>query len=342
MDYSDNYLQELVATEQPQVENDAEVENVVSETPTNEEVTSEEANIENLETEITPEAPATEVKEIVEPTKPVNEKIAELNEFLNKNPKLSEADYFELKKPLADIPEEELIRKYLTEKEGLTPSELKLKMKELQNGSTDDEFGDDFFDEDSEEYLTAQAKKERLLKDAQAYHTEKIDGLFNSADGENGKTTETQVPTEEQVRLYQQELKQNYDASIMQSANELEGVDIEVNGEKIKVIPTDNERKSLMETGYKLNEITNRYFSADGLNLDKPTEFAKDITFWITPETRNAAIKSAYEQGLEAGKLSQMKSQRNINGTVKVEVEASDAAKENLLNKLYASSRVAR
>lgn len=347
MDYATQHIQELLAsqketpTEQPSVE----PTNELVETPTENVEASDvvETSVENeLQTE-TPEERIEQEEVAEQPKLAVNEKITELNDFLNRNPNKTEADYFNLKKPIDQIDEKELISKYLTEKEGLTPSELKLKLKEMEaaNIDEDDDFADEL-DKESVEYLKAQAEKERLLKKATQFHNEQVQTILAPTESNNGENIDTPAPTEQEVQEFQRKIKLNYDAKIMQSTNEFQGVDIEVGGEKMTIIPSDEEKGKMRETGLKLNEITNKYFTPDGLALDKSDEFAKDVLFWQTPETRNAALQQAYEQGLENGRLSQMRTKQNINNSAKIEIGGADASREQILNKIYSASKLVR
>ena len=335
-DFSTEYFNEkFSAPSEPAVAEASTEQNPPAEAEVTENAEPNEIN----ETPITPSNESVSV-EVPESKPPVNEKISELNSFLNRNPDLSEEDYFNLKKPLAEIPEEDRIKKYLAEKEGLTPTEIKLRLMELQAPLAEDDFGDEP-DTESIEFLKAQAEKEKLLKDADSFYTEQVQKLLNSPEGNTGENAGTPELNEEDVKKFQQEVKQNYDAKVMQASNELQGIDIEINGQKLMITPTDNERQALRETGYKLAEITGQYFSEDGIQLERHDEFTKDILYWITPETRTAALKSAYEQGLEEGKASQMKSQRNINNSARIEVEG-DSGMESAKNQLYQINKMAR
>ena len=335
-DFSTEYFNEkFSAPSEPAVAETSTEQNPPAEAEVTENAEPNEIN----ETPITPSDESASV-EVPESKPPVNEKISELNSFLNRNPDLSEEDYFNLKKPLAEIPEEDRIKKYLAEKEGLTPTEIKLRLMELQAPLVEDDFGDEP-DTESIEFLKAQAEKEKLLKDADSFYTDQVQKLLNSPEGNTGENAGTPELNEEDVKKFQQEVKQNYDAKVMQASNELQGIDIEINGQKLMITPTDNERKALRETGYKLAEITGQYFSEDGIQLERHDEFTKDILYWITPETRTAALKSAYEQGLEEGKASQMKSQRNINNSARIEVEG-DSGRESAKNQLYQINKMAR
>lgn len=334
---SSQEVEREVSNENEAVENQATEENVTTENNEVVEEVVEETTIIEPNTLNTP----TVENSVVDEKKPlVNEKISELNDFLERNPELSPEDYFELKKPISSIPEETLIEKYLSEKEGLTPSALKLRMKKLEVANNIDL--DEDFDEESTEVLEARAEKERLLKLAQEFHSEKVEGLLKPTVNNNVENIETTAPTEEEIKLFQQEVKQKYNAKIMQASNEFDGVEIEVNGEKITIIPTDEDRVAVRETGLNLNEVTSKYFSQDGLELEKSSEFAKEILFWQTEATRNAALKSVFEQGVEYGKLQQMKNHRNINNSANIEIGNFDAGVESMKNQLYAVNRVSR
>lgn len=342
-DFGTEYLQEFASKGGESNKEKSEEANVevieTKETAQTEEVNSveEQEADNNIETKtaVDDEPKATEKK--VEKT--VNEKIAELNDFLNRNPELTEKDYFELKKPVEQHNQDELIRKYLSEKEGLNEYAVKLKMKKFDTEIDEDFDGE--LDVESEEYLEAQAEKAEILKKAQQYHIEETEKILNANREEVEQTEETHEPTEEEIQEFRKLMKQNYDSAIMKSSNELEGVEIEVNGEKLKIIPEESHRKSMMETGYNIGEHTNKYFSENGFELVKGEEFAKDIIFWQTPETRNLALQKAYEQGVEHGKASQMKLKHNVNNMAQIKHgEGESSGKGKAVEQLYRMNKM--
>ena len=133
-----------------------ETETVVAEetAPVNNNVQTQEASTESTETTKSQFA---------------SEEVAEFNAFKQKFPEKSIDDYKRLKTPTSELNEEELLRQYYSEEEGMGEKEIAYQLKQLEvNGNDDDEFGDFSLDED--EKLKREANRERDLRKAKKWH----------------------------------------------------------------------------------------------------------------------------------------------------------------------------
>ena len=113
-----------------------ETETVVAEetAPVNNNVQTQEASTEPTET------PKSQF---------ASEEVAEFNAFKQKFPEKSIDDYKRLKTPTSELNEEELLRQYYSEEEGMGEKEIAYQLKQLEvNGNDDDDFGDFSLDED--------------------------------------------------------------------------------------------------------------------------------------------------------------------------------------------------
>ena len=87
----------------------------------------------------------------------VSEEAARFNDFVSKTGK---EDYNEFKfwqKPTDEVDEDELLRKFLSEKEGMTEKEIAFELKRLEK--TESEFDDEFWDDD--EITEKEVQRER-------------------------------------------------------------------------------------------------------------------------------------------------------------------------------------
>ena len=153
----DNVLKERLSSLSESKQENTSVENTnteqTTETNTTQEVVNDTPKVETTtNVEVTHEA-SVETKEVSEPKvtkKYSNEQVEEIDAYFKKNPDKSLDDYLRLKRPIDSISNDELIKEFLSEKEGMTEAEIKLEMKRMevkQNADEDDEFD---LDEDDE------------------------------------------------------------------------------------------------------------------------------------------------------------------------------------------------
>ena len=127
-----------------------------------------------------------------------SEEVAEFNAFKQKFPEKSIDDYKRLKTPTSELNEEELLRQYYSEEEGMGEKEIAYQLKQLEvNGNDDDEFGDFSLDED--EKLKREASRERDLRKARQWHENYVkDQLSFESTGTEQNTPQQSVMTAEE------------------------------------------------------------------------------------------------------------------------------------------------
>ena len=214
LDYLRNEMAKS-APEAPQAEVEPVVENTAQEAPIETPEANEVAPQENQEpqTPITQEEtqPTETVAEInTEPsvtqetpsTQYANEEVAMLNAYLQKNPDKTLRDYQNLTRPASELSEDELLKKYLSEKEGMTEKEIQLEMRKLEVKASEE--GDfDFEDDDDESRLEAEARRERKLRESKNWYEQSQQELLN---GLKTETTTPQSQANEPVEALRQQI----------------------------------------------------------------------------------------------------------------------------------------
>ena len=200
----DNVLKERLSSLSESKQENTSVENTnteqTTETNTTQEVVNDTPKVETTtNVEVTPEA-SVETKEVSEPKvtkKYSNEQVEEIDAYFKKNPDKSLDDYLRLKRPIDSISNDELIKEFLSEKEGMTEAEIKLEMKRMevkQNADEDDEF---YLDEDDEvKRLEAQALLEKRLREAKAWKEQSVSEQLTF---EKETSVQEDIPAREQV-----------------------------------------------------------------------------------------------------------------------------------------------
>ena len=97
----------------------------------------------------------------------INDKLSELNSYLNKYPDRDITDYQRLKQKTEELDSNELIKKYLSDKEKMSDKAISLEMKKFEN--LVDDFDDDFSDLDEDERLRLEVDYETILGKAREW-----------------------------------------------------------------------------------------------------------------------------------------------------------------------------
>lgn len=328
LDYLRNEMAKSMA-ETPQAEPQPVVETPVQETPIETPEATEVAPQETQEpqTPIVPEEtqPTETVAEInTEPSVPketpstqyANEEVAMLNAYLQKNPDKTLRDYQNLTRPASELSEDELLKKYLSEKEGMTEKEIQLEMRKLEVKASEE--GDfDFEDSDDESRLEAEAKRERRLRESQQWYEqsqeELLNGLKTEATPPESQTNEPVEALRQQIldegRQRQEATKNEYYVKTYQALNEIGDFNLPIMGDDVKFSPDESFRKALRE-GLDIEKSLGKFYDDKG-QLSDPAGFVKEVAYWHQP-TRQAMIDFATSQAYERGKADALKNRKNI------------------------------
>lgn len=340
LDYLRNEMAKS-APETPQAETQPVVENTVQETPIETPEQTEVVPQENQE----PQTPI--VQEETQPTETVaeintepsvtqetpstqyaNEEVAMLNAYLQKNPDKTLRDYQNATRPASELSEDELLKKYLSEKEGMTEKEIQLEMRKLEvKEKGDDDF--DFEDGDDESRLEAEARRERKLRESKNWYEQNQQEMLN---GLKAETTPSEPVNNESVEALRQQIldegrqrqeatKNEYYVKTYQALNEIGDFNLPIMGDDVKFSPDESFRKALRE-GLDIEKSLGKFYDDKG-QLSDPTGFVKEVAYWHQP-TRQAMIDFATSQAYERGKADALKNRKNITLDSRVPVTGSN------------------
>lgn len=240
------------------------------------------------------------------------EEVAELNAFMLKNPNKTIDDYKQLKKPTSEINEDDLLRQYYSEKEGMGEAEIALKMKKMELAKqSDDDFDD--FERDDEEQLERQVLREKELKSARKWRDEYVREQLS-------ETKTAEVPVEhESVEAYkkaveeaQKTARQSYLTSLYTEVlPSITSIELGTNGESLSYIPDEEFKQEMKAVSEDFNLIYQKFLNQDGTFKDAKG-FITEVALWANPTTREKMIAYRVEQAVLRDRASQSKVRRNV------------------------------
>jgi hypothetical protein len=258
-----------------------------------------------------------------------NEELAKINEFVKRTGKGVE-DYYALQKTSEQLDKRELLKKYYSEKEGMTEKEVNRELKKFDD--VDDE---DLVDEDTKELYEIQLEK------ASKWYDESRESVLASLNAEpiSEQPSETQVERysiEEYQNLYAEQVQkvQQYNNQVIASAiPELE-YELEYGGSKENGIeplkftykPDEAFLKEATKVGLDMGVLINDFFENGQVKDAKG--LLKVLTRSYTP-TSKVMIDKLIEQAVLRDRISRDKIKRNVNADLYqgVEVSSDDSNK---------------
>ena len=304
-------ITEVTETQTPVAETETPSETQAAETPVNNNVQTQEPSPEQTET------PKSQF---------ASEEVAEFNAFKQKFPEKSIDDYKRLKTPTSELNEEELLRQYYSEEEGMGEKEIAYQLKQLEvNGNDDDEFGDFSLDED--EKLKREASRERDLRKARQWHENYVkEQLSFESTGMEQKTPQQSVMTAEefqtQLIAQSQKARENYLTSVYSTLSEIKDIPLNVNGETVSFVPDEDFRKEMRAVSEAPETAYAKYQNEDGSFKDYKG-FITDVALWANPTTREKLVAYRIEQAILRDRLAQNKERRNVSSTTGLGVATS-------------------
>lgn len=240
-----------------------------------------------------------------------NEELERLNDFLLKHPNKSIEDYNQLKKPIESFSEEDLLRNFYSEKEGMTEAEIAYELKRLEKKETDDEFGDEL---DELEVLKLNAEREKILKEAKDFRANQVQEFLAEKEAETHELpkqeSEIQTFLQEQEKLAKAE-RNEYLKEIYEVLPEITEVELQLNGESIKFVPDEEFNKEMRLVAEDVSYATQKYFDKNGKMTDKKG-FIENAALWVNPKTRQPMIDFMIEQAVTRDRAERDKVARNI------------------------------
>ena len=319
----DNVLKERLSSLSESKQENTSVENTnteqTTETNTTQEVVNDTPKVETTtNVEVTPEA-SVETKEVSEPKvtkKYSNEQVEEIDAYFKKNPDKSLDDYLRLKRPIDSIGNDELIKEFLSEKEGMTEAEIKLEMKRMevkQNADEDDEF--DLDEDDEVKRLEAQALLEKRLREAKAWKEQSVSEQLTF---EKETSVQEDIPAREQViseyeKWRADEMRkatEEYYTTAFQSLNELQGFEVDINGETV-LLDVDDALKTTIKQSLDTTTIVKQFFDEKGKLVNTKDYF--EALAWFNKDSREKLLQERDRQVEARVKAETAKVRKNIN-----------------------------
>ena len=318
----DNVLKERLSSLSESNQENTSVENTnteqTTETNTTQEVVNDTPKVEtNTNVEVTPEA-SVETKEVSEPKvtkKYSNEIVEEIDAYFKKNPDKSLDDYLRLKRPIDSISNDELIKEFLSEKEGMTEAEIKFEMKRMevkQNADEDDDF--DLDEDDEVKRLEAQALLEKRLREAKAWKEQSVSEQLAF---EKETSVQEDIPAREQViseyeKWRADEMRkatEEYYTTAFQSLNELQGFEVDINGETV-LLDVDDALKSTIKQSLDTTTIVKQFFDEKGKLVNTKDYF--EALAWFNKDSREKLLQERDRQVEARVKAETAKVRKNI------------------------------
>lgn len=248
-----------------------------------------------------------------------NEELAEANAYMLKNPGKTFEDYKALKVPTDQLKSEDVIRKYLSEKEGKSESQIAYELKRLELKEEGGDFDDDFSDgEDSLEYLKKKADFDELDQKARAWHDDYIKEQlnFDGSQGQNdnnGNQSAAKSIDEflQDAKRAQEEYTQNYRTEIYKAVGDIKQIELNINGKEVSFVMDETFRTEMRKGAEDVSGIGKEFFDENGV-ITNPSSFIKENTLWANPKTRQPVLDFMIEQAILQDRANRDKGQRNI------------------------------
>ena len=261
-----------------------------------------------------------------------NEELAKLNDFVKKTGKGVD-EYLALQKSSSDLDKRELIKKYLSEKEGLSEKEIARELRKFED--IDDE---DLVDEDTKELFEIQHDKASKWYDG--YRESMLSSLGTENQVSQGDQEENQeaqrYSVEEYQNMYAEQVSKvqlQNNQRIAEAIPELED-ELEYGGSKEHGIepfkftfkPDEAYLKEATKVGLDMGVLINDFFENGQVKDAKG--LLKVLTRSYAP-TSKVMIDKLIEQAVLRDRISRDKSKRNVNADLYqgVEVSSDDSNK---------------
>ena len=244
-----------------------------------------------------------------------SEKAARFDEFVRKTGKDDYKEFEFWQTPTADVNEDELLRKFFSEQEGMTEKEIAFEMNKLTLPEKDDDFDDDFGD--STDYSEKEILRERTLRKAKSWHEGEI-GKLQTEGGEYSTNVQQRLTPEEynqRVMEHNQALHQQNITKVYETLPTIQGLELKIAGnEKLGIAPLDvvytpdeDSLKILRLASEDAGTVVNQFFNEGQLT---------DPKGWIQLMAKIALdekmLQHAVEQAVIADRAAQDRRKRNV------------------------------
>ena len=241
----------------------------------------------------------------------INDKLSELNSYLNKYPDRDITDYQRLKQKTEELDSNELIKKYLSDKEKMSDKAISLEMKKFEN--LVDDFDDDFSDLDEDERLRLEVDYETILGKAREWRdadvSEQLKDLEQYSNANPMQSAEDYSRAFEEAR---EKAKLNYTEAIYAEIPNIKSQTVTVSGEQVDYVPDEAYLTRMRTVGENPDVLYADYQNEDG-SIKNAREWM-DMLSWADKTMREQKISFIVEQAILRDRELQSRQRRNVNG----------------------------
>ena len=241
----------------------------------------------------------------------INDKLSELNSYLNKYPDRDITDYQRLKQKTEELDSNELIKKYLSDKEKMSDKAILLEMKKFEN--LVDDFDDDFSDLDEDERLRLEVDYETILGKAREWRdadvSEQLKDLEQYSNANPMQSAEDYSRAFEEAR---EKAKLNYTEAIYAELPNIKSQSVSVNGEQVDYVPDEAYLTRMRTVSENPDTLYADYQNEDG-SIKNAREWM-DMLSWADKTMREQKISFIVEQAILRDRELQSRQRRNVNG----------------------------
>ena len=266
----------------------------------------------------------------------LNEKISELNSYLNKYPDRDITDYLQLKRNSDELDSNELIKKYFSEKEKMSDKAVSLEMKKFEN--LVDDFDEDFSDLDEDERLRLEVDYETLLGKAREWREAEISEQLK--DLEQFSNANPMQSAEDYSRAFEEareKAKLNYTEAIYAELPNIKSQSVSVNGEQVDYVPDEAYLTRMRTVSENPDTLYADYQNEDG-SIKNAREWM-DMLSWADKTMREQKISFIVEQAILRDRELQSRQRRNVNGQADAGIPNRGDIEEQVLDFLNERSK---
>lgn len=262
-----------------------------------------------------------------------SEEVAKYNEFVKVTGREDYQDFKFWDTPTDKVDENDLLKKYLSEKEGMTEKEVNYELKRME---LDEEYGDFGDNEPSEQEIL----RERTLRKAKEWHSSEFEKISKAKEEAVSRLPEkltaeefTKRAMEQQYNVYQENVKKVYE-----TLPNITAIPLKVSGDESKGIPSvevsfspdeqfANNMKAVSED---IGIVVNQFYD-EGAKLKDPKGWIENAV-WAYAPTRERMIQFMIEQAVLQDRTQRDLKRRNVTAdnyqSVSVSHDGTDAFEE--------------
>lgn len=247
-----------------------------------------------------------------------SEKVAKYNDFVRKTGKEDYSEFEFWEKGVDNISEDDLLRRYLSEKEKMSADEIDDEMEKMELPDTEaDDFDEDFFDED--EYSEKEALRNKTLKKAKEWHNEEYSKISSMEGSDIPKYMSAEeydnLVMENRNKVQKENLEHLYKTLPNISGislKTLSDINNDIEGIEVDYAPDEVFKSDLKRVSEDIGVAVNQYFEEDGSGRLRDPRGWAELSAWAYPPTRNKLINHIVTQAILKDRVARSNRQRNV------------------------------